>query len=107
MTYPTSELRVVPEAAQVRVTATGDLSHLCPHFDEEDHGAVEITWTCRGHSIELHSLKKYLDAFEESSVSHETLTQRIATDLASLTGITDVSVVSRWDTAGFAVTVAG
>lgn len=98
-------LRTVPESAPVRVTAAGYLTHECPHKDETDHGSIAITWTCAGATVELHSLSAYLDSFEEVRTSHEAISDCIRTNLAALDGITDVTVVSKWETASLEVRV--
>lgn len=96
---------LVPEQSTTRVTTTGPLGHLCPHVDEVDAGAVAISWTCSGQTLELHSLAAYLDSFARERISHEGLTHRVQSELAGLGGITDVVVTSTWRTAGLDVVV--
>jgi NADPH-dependent 7-cyano-7-deazaguanine reductase QueF len=105
VTYPLSELEVVSEPAAVRVSASRQMVHLCPHKDEVDEGTATIAWTCVGATIELHSLARYLDAFEEASISHESLTETLRRDLSSLEGISEVEVATHWKTAGSHITV--
>jgi len=97
----------VPAEAPVRVTVTGALQHLCPHVEEVDHGAVEVAWTCAGGTLELHSLRKYLDSYAQQRISHEELTHLLREDLAGVSGITDVRVITTWTTAGLSVHVQG
>ncbi len=105
MTARYEHLRIVPDDTQSRVTVTGPLVHRCPHVEEVDAGTVEVSWRCADATIELHSLAAYLASWEGQRVSHEELTAQIAADLEQLDGIEDVSVVSRWRTAGLAVTI--
>lgn len=100
-------LTTVPEPSDVRVTAAGYLTHECPHIAETDHGAVAISWTCSGSTIELHSLSRYLDAYEGEPISHERISEQIRADIAALDGITNVSVTTRWNTANLEVRVEG
>lgn len=94
--------RTVPEPAVVTVTATGPLTHRCPHVDEVDTGTVTVTWTTAGQTIELHSLRAWLDSFADVRTSHEAITAGIETAL-QLPGIVDVAVETTWTTAGMAV----
>lgn len=98
---------IVPEeAADVVMQATSTLLHLCPHKDEEDVGSVTITWQCAGGTLELHALAEYLGKYEQCEISHEAITDRIYHDLAALSGIEDVQVLTRWTTAGMEVQCA-
>lgn len=98
-------LQTVPAAVSVRVTAAGYLEHECPHVVETDNGTAAISWTTSGATVELHSLARYLDAYEGVPISHESLTHLIAADLAGLAGIADVAVVTKWETSGLEVRV--
>lgn len=91
----------------VTVTAEGALYHRCPFVDERDFGAVTITWRPDGQTLELHTLRAYLDTFTNTRMSHESITDRITHDLAVIPGITAVQVNTTWHTAGFTVTVRG
>lgn len=97
---------LVGEDAPVRVTVTGALMHRCPHVDEDDVGTVTIGWTCAGQTIEMHALADYLRDFADERISSEALTEAIRADLSGLYGIADVTVATRWDTAGLEFTVA-
>jgi NADPH-dependent 7-cyano-7-deazaguanine reductase QueF len=68
-------------------------------------GWVTITWRCDGATVELHSLRAWLDTYSTSRDSHETITSDIAGTLAALEGIADIQVTSRFHTAGFQTTV--
>jgi NADPH-dependent 7-cyano-7-deazaguanine reductase QueF len=96
---------VVPEPARVRVTVAAGITHLCPHKDETDTGRVVISWRCDGGTVELHSLRAWLDGYSTRRDSHETITGVIAAVLAALDGIADVQVIGRFHTAGLEVTV--
>jgi NADPH-dependent 7-cyano-7-deazaguanine reductase QueF len=98
---------VVPEQALVRVTVTGGVTHLCPHRDETDLGWVTISWRCAGGTVELHSLRGWLDTYSTSRGSHEAIVGDIAAALAALEGIADVRVTGRFHTAGLGITVEG
>jgi len=98
-----SHVITVPCDGDVTMTATGDLTHLCPHVDEIDNGAIHIEWRVAGQTYELHSLAEYLRGFKDSRISHEEITDRIRHDLSTVNGIELISVVTTWDTAGLEV----
>ncbi|WP_182377864.1 hypothetical protein [Nocardioides sp. WS12] len=95
--------QTIPIDADVRIAATGPLTHLCPVVDEVDEGRVTITWQCNGATLELHALAEYLRGFKDARVSHEQITDRIGHDLSVVDGIELVSVESTWTTAGMEV----
>lgn len=88
----------------VSLSVTGALVHQCPFREEEDRGFVTIGWATRGSTIELHDLRAWLDSFAPKVISHEDLTQTIATQLGRLEGIALGEIVTTWHTAGFTVT---
>lgn len=90
--------------ADVTVTITGPLIHLCPFRDEEDLGTITLTWACHGQTFELHSLAEYLGCREQTQLSHEEITDRIAFDLGSVDGLDLLSIETTWTTAGMGVT---
>ena len=90
------------DSVGVIVTATGHLNHLCPFRDEPDAGLVSVSWVSDGETLELHSLREYLDTFSQERVSHEELTTRISQDIESA-GIKVVAVETEWVTAGMKV----
>lgn len=99
----------VPCDSRVTMTATFPLIHRCPFADEVDEGTVEITWTTEGRTLELHALAAWLHGWDEQAISHEEVTAQIARGLAGepwlpWVGIADVSVTTRWTTAGGEVT---
>jgi len=94
---------VVPTEAGVRVTAVAPLVHLCPHVEEVDYGKAHISWATAGQTIELHSLRAWLQSFSNVVVSHEQITDLIKDELEGLDGITDVRVQTSWITAGMEV----
>jgi NADPH-dependent 7-cyano-7-deazaguanine reductase QueF len=97
--------RAVPSyAADVDVTVTADLQHLCPFVDEVDRGSITISWRCNGETLELHSLREYLDGFKDSELPHEALTDLIRHDLSVMARIDLISVTTTWQTAGMGVT---
>lgn len=85
------------------MSVTGRLVHECPFEDESDQGQVTITWLPAGQTLELHALRDWLDGFAREKVSHEDLTAGIEAELDDLEGITDVTVSTTWQTAGFHV----
>lgn len=99
-------IHVVPCLDQVTVTATGPITHRCPHQDEVDHGFATVTWTTDGATIEMHSLRGWLTEYTGQTLSHEELTADVDQTLALLDGIRDVHVTTRWITAGLTVEVA-
>jgi NADPH-dependent 7-cyano-7-deazaguanine reductase QueF len=98
-------LRLVPDTTRTRVTVSGPLVHRCPHVPEVDAGEVSVSWVCATMTVELHSLAAYLASWADQAISHEELTEQVCRDLEQLDGIEGVSVLTRWRTAGFAVTV--
>jgi NADPH-dependent 7-cyano-7-deazaguanine reductase QueF len=94
---------IVPATADVRVTATSPIQHLCPFVDEVDNGTITITWRTNGATFELHSLRKYISGFKVSEISHEALTDLIRHDLSTERGISLISVESSWTTADMEV----
>jgi NADPH-dependent 7-cyano-7-deazaguanine reductase QueF len=97
-------LRTSPTDAETEVTVTADMQHLCPFVDEVDFGTIAITWQCDGATLELHSLREYLDGFKDSELSHEALTDLIRHDLSVIPGVDLASVTTTWQTAGMGVT---
>jgi NADPH-dependent 7-cyano-7-deazaguanine reductase QueF len=97
-------MRTVSCGADVSMAISAPLQHLCPFVDEVDHGTVEIAWATTGATLELHSLREYLDGFEDAQMSHEELTDRIRHDLSVIDGIDLISVETTWETAGMEVT---
>jgi NADPH-dependent 7-cyano-7-deazaguanine reductase QueF len=96
-------VKVAPIEATVTLTTTADIQHMCPFVHEVDNGSVAITWEADGWTIELHSLRAYLNTFNDREISHEELTEEIGAELGSYHGINNVSVNSSWRTAGMEV----
>lgn len=97
---------VVPCSADVLVTATGPLRHMCPFIAEIDEGQVTITWWCAGATFEIHSLAEYLAGWKDAEISHEQVVDRIYHDLATTSPlVVDVTVAARFVTAGLSVEV--
>lgn len=95
---------IVPHnRAAVRMVISSPLRHQCPFVDEVDQGAIALTWTTDGGTIELHSLRKYLDGFRDRRISHEELTGLIRGEVRGLDGIKDITVETTWNTAGMGV----
>lgn len=93
-----------PCDSHVTIAVTGALAHRCPYRDEDDRGTAEVTWVTDGRTVELHSLAGLLGSFRDEQVSHEDVTDRIATAL-DVPGVADVRVVTRWVTAHLEVRV--
>lgn len=98
-------LKLVDCMDRARVTARGPIRHLCPYVDEVDEGHIEITWSTAGCTIELHSLRDYLDTFAKSPISHEAVAALVLMELEGATGIEDIEVRLEFQTAGFGCTV--
>lgn len=96
-------IKTVPVEASVTMTATADIQHMCPFVHEVDNGAVTITWLTDGWTIELHSLRAYLDTFKDREISHEELTEEIHAELNGHHGISIESVNTKWRTAGMGI----
>lgn len=93
---------LAPVNADVVMTATAPLRHLCPFKNERDVGSAEIAWRTKGgKTLELHELRDYLDSFAEVEISHEELTDRIRRELFELLDV--VSVETTWVTAGMEI----
>jgi len=98
-------MNTVPCDNHVTVTASGPISHLCPYKDETDNGRIEITWTVKGQTFELHALADYIAGWSGARMSHEQVTDRIRHDLSATADVADVQVKTTWNTAGLAVSV--
>ena len=96
--------RTVPIDSVVQMSATADIQHLCPFVNEVDNGTVTITWKAAGWTFELHSLRDYLNSHKDREISHEDLTAEIRAELGSHHGINNVTVETKWRTAGMEVT---
>ena len=94
---------VVPIEANVTLATTADIQHMCPFVNEVDNGTVRITWDADGWTLELHSLRAYLNTFHDREISHEELTDEIRAEIGSRHGINNVKVESTWRTAGMEV----
>jgi len=99
-------LKTVPVEANVTLTTTADIQHMCPFVNEVDNGTVTITWDADGWTIELHSLRAYLNTFHAREISHEELTDEIRAEIGFHHGINNVKVESTWRTAGMEVVVS-
>lgn len=89
--------------SDVTMTVTAPLTHLCPHVDEVDNGTITLTWRVNGYTLELHSLREYLNGFKYAEVSHEEITDLIRHEMSVTPGVEVVSVETTWDTAGMEV----
>jgi NADPH-dependent 7-cyano-7-deazaguanine reductase QueF len=90
-------------AADVTMTVTAPVRHLCPFVNEVDEGFITITWRVDGATLELHSLADYLREFKDSELSHEAFTDRVSHDLSLIAGVDLVTVQTTWTTAGMEV----
>lgn len=97
-------LTTVAAPAGVHVVAYGPITHLCPHVEEVDEGFVRFEWTTAGQTVELHSLRTFVDAFDEAAIAHEDLVELFRRYLSDLPGIREVVVSAEFDTADFEVT---
>ena len=98
-----SDVQVVPIEATVAMTTTADIQHMCPFVHEVDNGTITITWEAQGWTLELHSLRAYLNTYNDREISHEELTQEIRAELNSHYGISVVDITTNWRTAGMEV----
>lgn len=80
----------------MKCVITGPVTHLCPHVDEVDHGTFRIEFD--GAAPELHALRQRIETFHDRTITHEELTQILATDI-------DAPVTTYWTTAGLELTV--
>jgi NADPH-dependent 7-cyano-7-deazaguanine reductase QueF len=85
----------------MQIIISGPITHLCPYVEEVDVGTVEISchWSPGLTELELGDLSRQLQAYHDTYISHEALTQEIADELADH----HPTVVTRWNTAGLAV----
>lgn len=95
---------LVPVEANVKMSTTADLQHMCPFVHEVDNGSITIGWDTDGWTFELHALRAYLNTFSDREISHEELTQEIRHELNGHHGINNVTVSTAWRTAGMEVT---
>lgn len=97
-------MKNVASAKRIKVAAKGSITHRCPHVNEVDHGWIEITWsTDDGQTIELHSLREYLDTFADQAISHEELVNEV--HVWTSQHVPDVEVRAGFITAGLEVAV--
>lgn len=54
---------------------------LCPRSGYPDFATINITYVPSRKIVELRSLKLYLNAFRDTSISHEAVTNRVFDDL--------------------------
>lgn len=92
----------VRSPALMRITT--DAVHQCPFKNETDEGELEVTYAAGDQSIELHSLKAWLDTLDEWEVSHEAYTHHVRDTLETV-GVKVLTCVTRWTTAGMKVEV--
>lgn len=97
--------RTVPVEATVRMSATSPIQHMCPFVQEVDNGTITVSWDTDGWTLELHSLRAYLNTFQGREISHEELTAEIEAELSGFVGIAAVTVTTTWRTAGMEVVV--
>lgn len=97
----------------IAMQATAPARHLCPFVQEKDEGTVTVHWVTEGRTLELHSLRRHLDAFaaeySQTEISHEAYTQRVHDSLTvqgHLYGMHITKVETHWETAGMPVSVA-
>jgi uncharacterized PurR-regulated membrane protein YhhQ (DUF165 family) len=93
----------VPIEATAHLTTTATIQHMCPFVHEVDNGTITIAWHADGWTLELHSLRAYLDTFSDREISHEELTEEIRAELSTSHGINEVTVNTKWRTAGMEV----
>ena len=100
------QLRLVPaQTDSPTVTVEGPLVHRCPFVKEDDVGTVELSWVVtNGMTLELHTLREWLDAFVDVEITHEALTVRIL-EAVGAAGVTVGQVHTTWSTAGMTVRV--
>lgn len=93
----------VPVEANVTMSASADIQHMCPFVQEVDNGSIAITWRAEGWTFELHSLRAYLNTFADREISHEDLTEEIRAELNGHHGLTIEAVSTTWRTAGMGI----
>lgn len=93
----------VPAEGHTHLSVKSSIQHMCPFKNEVDCGTITVAWQVDGHTLELHSLREYFHSFIDREISHEELTDEIRAELSTHHGITDVTVSTRWHTAGMEV----
>lgn len=91
--------------APATVTVTVDVVHMCPFKDEVDEGSLTVVFEVADQTIELHSLKRWLDTLDEWKVTHEGFTFHVKDTLQTV-GVRVRRCETIWDTAGMYVRVA-
>lgn len=91
-------------ARGMRAEVTMPLTHLCPFRDEVDNGTATLRWLVDERTLELHSVRRWLDSFARVVASHESVTGTLHDTLSQL-NLPGVSVTTRWETAGGAVVI--
>lgn len=86
------------------ISVSGAVEKRCPFRKEADVGRVTVTWKKTESTLELHKLRKWLDSFKSTAISHEDFTRLIATELSAKVG-KPVAVHTEWTTADLTVVV--
>jgi hypothetical protein len=63
------------------VARANDFQHKCPVVDEIDRGNLTVWWVTTDRTIELHSLRDYLNTWADTATTHEDLVTAIAAAL--------------------------
>jgi NADPH-dependent 7-cyano-7-deazaguanine reductase QueF len=96
---------LVPETAAQSVTVRAPIRHLCPFKEEVDDGHITVVFRVCTSTFEMHALADYLGSFAAERISHESLTDRIYTELSQQHGPVVERVSTEWETAGAQVLV--
>jgi hypothetical protein len=96
---------LVDAGAPATVTVTTGAYHRCPFKDEADEGELTLTFEAGAETLELHSLKAWIDGLDEWMVSHEAYTFYIKDQLTKI-GVRVTHVTTRWTTADMTVSVS-
>lgn len=77
----------------------------CPVKNEADFGTVDVWFTTRTQTIELHSLRNYIESYQGIPITHEDFARQVYRDIVS-TGVDEVSVSASWRMDGLQAIVA-
>lgn len=82
---------------RITVQIGGKLTCLCPVNGRRDYATVEVVYSPTGNVVELESFADHLSRYAMSSMSHEAITEDIATMLHDILIPDDLTVRTRWD----------
>lgn len=94
-----------PERDYEITIAFPEFTCLCPRSGYPDFGTIKVNYIPAKKIVELKSFKLYLNAFRDTHISHEEVTNRIYEDLKSLLRPRYIEVIGDFNPRGNVKTV--